>query len=67
MKKYSNNDSNKEIECSLLNQIYIPTKRAKEPNVHYYPILQVCMNTSKGRENIKNFYPYYIVDLVPQI
>ena len=40
MEKYSVNDSNKEIDCNLFNKIHRPAKRAKNVNIHYYPILQ---------------------------
>ena len=54
MEKYSGNDSNKEIECNLLNQIQRPEKLANNVNIHYYPILQGCMNTVGGIEKVKN-------------
>ena len=32
-----------------------PTKRAKTKNIHYSPILQVCMKTHSGMAEFKNF------------
>ena len=46
---------NKKSGCNLLQGMINPPKRAKKLNNHYYPILHVCMNTTKGREKYKNF------------
>ena len=46
---------NKISECNLLHDIINPPKRAKNLNSHYSPILNVCMNTRKGRSRFKNF------------
>ena len=40
---------NKISECNLLHDIINPPKRAKNLYSHYSPILNVCMNTRKGR------------------
>ena len=42
-------------ECNLLHDIINPSKRAKNINSHYYPILHGCMNTRKVRAKFKNF------------
>ena len=34
-------------ECNILNDIINPPKRAKNINIHYSPILHVCMNARK--------------------
>ena len=47
-----NNDVNKISECNLLHDILNPSKRTKNINNNYSPILHVCMNTRKGRENL---------------
>ena len=54
-------------EFNLLHDITNPTKRAKNINSYYYPILHECLNTRKGRAkfNISEFY--WTVDLVPQL
>ena len=47
------NEVNNIAECNLLHDILNPSKSTKKSNIHYYPILHVCMNTHKGREKIK--------------
>ena len=42
-------------EYNLLHDIINPPKRAKNMNIHYSPVLHVCMNTIEGREKFKNF------------
>ena len=42
-------------ECNLLHDIINPHKRAKNINIHYYPIIHRCINTRKGRAKFKNF------------
>ena len=46
---------NKISEWNLLHDIINPTKCTKNLNIHYYPILYVCINTRNGRAIFKNF------------
>ena len=46
---------NKISEWNLIYDIINTTKRAEHLNIHYYPIIQVCMNTRLGRSRFKNF------------
>ena len=50
-----NNEVKNIAECNLLHGIINPPKRAKKLKIHYSPILQVCMNTRKGKSKFKNF------------
>ena len=49
------NKVNKISEFILLHDMINPSKRTKDINSHYYPILHVCVNTQKGKENFNNF------------
>ena len=49
------NEVNKISECNLLHDILNTSKRTKIFNIHYSPILHVCMDKRKGREKFKNF------------
>ena len=49
------NKVNKLDEYNLLHDIINPQKRTKILNSHYYPILQGCMNTRKGKAMFKTF------------
>ena len=50
-----NNEVSNIAECNLLHDIINPPRRAKNLNIHYSPILHVCMNTRKGKSKFKNF------------
>ena len=50
-----NNEVNKISEWNLLHDIINPTKQNKKLNIHYYPILNVCINTRINRAKLKNF------------
>ena len=39
------NEVNKIGECNILHYIINPSKRTKNLNIQYYPILHGCMNT----------------------
>ena len=54
MKYIHDNEVKNTAECNLLHDIINTPKRAKILNIHYYPILHVCMNTRKGRAKFKN-------------
>ena len=49
------NKVNKIYECNLLQDMINNSKQTKTLNIHYSPILHVCMNTQKGRSELKNF------------
>ena len=44
------NEVNNIAEYNVLYDIINPPKRAKKSNSHYYHIINVCMNTRRGRE-----------------
>ena len=46
---------NQIAEVNLLHYILNPSKRSKNINSYYFPILHACMNTQKGRAKFKNF------------
>ena len=48
------NKVNYTAECNLLHDIINPSKCAKNSNIHYYHILNGCINTRRGREKFKN-------------
>ena len=43
------NEVNKIFEYDLLHDIINNHKRTKKLNSHYFPIINECMNTRKGR------------------
>ena len=49
------NEVNKISECNLLHDIINYPRRAKILNIHYSPIIHVCMNTRKGKSKFNNF------------
>ena len=49
------NEVNNIYECNLLHDIINPPKMTKFLNIHYSPILHVCMNTRKSKSKFKNF------------
>ena len=49
------NEVNKIFEYDLLHDIINNHKRTKKLNSHYFPIINECMNTRKGRQKCKNF------------
>ena len=53
-KKYNVNESDKEIEFHLINEILIPTKFEKNINSHNFTIIYIYMNTQNGREKFNN-------------
>ena len=61
------NKVNKWSGWNLLHDTLNPTKRTKKLNIYYFNILQICMNTQKGKENYKTFESYFIVDAVPKL
>ena len=54
-------------EWNLLSNILNPMKCAKSKNSHYSPILQGCMNTHSGRENLENFRSYWKAEAVQKL
>ena len=42
-------------KCNLLHEIINPPKRAKNFNIHHYPIVHGCTNTRHDSEKFKNF------------
>ena len=56
MTRIQNNGVKNITECNLLHDISNPPKRAKNLNIHYFSILQVCMNTRGGKAKFKNFH-----------
>ena len=48
MTRIQNNGVKNITECNLLHDISNPPKRAKNLNIHYSPILHLCMNTIGG-------------------
>ena len=55
MTRIQNNEVKNISECNLLHDIINPSKRTKNLNSHYSPILHGCMNTRKGKSKFKNF------------
>ena len=62
------NEENNIAKCNLLHDMINPFKRAKNINIHCYPILHGCINTRKSRAKFKNLriilnigYSYTIV------
>ena len=55
MTRINNNEVKNISEYNLLHDIINHTKHAKILNIHYSPILHVCMNTRKGKAKFKNF------------
>ena len=55
MMRIHNNEVKNIAKCNLLHGIINPPKLAKKSNSHYSPILNVCMNTRKGKEKFTNF------------
>ena len=49
------NEVNNIAECNLLHDIINPPKCDKNIDSHYAPILNVWMNTIRGRAKFKNF------------
>ena len=49
------NKINNIAECNLLHDMLNPSKRTKDINSHYSPILHGYMNTRKGKEKFKIF------------
>ena len=47
--------ANKLSEGNLLHDTLNPPKHTKSLNIHYYPIIQICMNTRKGKAGFKKF------------
>ena len=60
------NERNEIVEWNLLHDILNPSELTKKLNSHYSPILHGCMNTWKGRENLRTLESYWIVDVVPR-
>ena len=52
---HDNNDVNHMYECNLLHDILNPSKRVKITNDNHSPNLYVCINTRKGKANLKKF------------
>ena len=55
MNRIHNNKVNNTSGWNLLHAILNSSKRTKNMNIHYYPILHVCMNTSRGKAKFKEF------------
>ena len=55
MNRIYDNKVNNIAQCNLLHNIINPSKRTKNINIHYSPILHGYMNTRKGKENFKIF------------
>ena len=55
MNRIHNKDVNNIHECNLLHGILNSSKRTKNMNIHYYPILHVFMNTSRGKAKLREF------------
>ena len=51
-------------KLNLLHDILNPSKCTKNINIHYSPILHGCMNTRRGKANLRIFKYYWILDLV---
>ena len=67
MKHINDNEVNNIAEWNLLHDILNPYKHTKNINSHYNPIIHGSLNTYKGRENLRAFEYYWIVDVVPQL
>ena len=50
-----NNRLNNIAKYNLLLDILNPSKLTKNINSHYYPILDGCMNTHRGKARFRNF------------
>ena len=61
------NKVNKWSRWNLLHDTLNTPKRTKKLNRYYFNILQICMNTQKGKGNYKTFESYFIVDAVPKL
>ena len=48
---------------NLLHDILNPSKFTKNINIHYSPIQHGCMNTCRGKTNLRIFKYYWILDL----
>ena len=55
MENIHNNDINNISEFNLLHDILNNSKRTRNTNSKYYPILHVCMNTCRGMTNNRYF------------
>ena len=53
MTRIQNNEVKNVAGCNLIYDITNFPKRAKSKNSHYSPILHECINTIKGKANIK--------------
>ena len=53
MTRIHDKEVNKKAECSLLHDIINPSRQTQKLNIHYSSILQICMNTRKGKEKFK--------------
>ena len=49
------NEVNNTTEYNLQHDIINPPKLIKNLNVHYFPIIQGCMNTREGKVKFKKF------------
>ena len=56
---------NKTAECNLIHDIINTSKRTKNLDSNYSPILHGIMNRKNGIENVRIFKSYWIVDVVP--
>ena len=56
MTRIKKNEVKNIAECNLLHDIINTPKRAKILNIHYSPILYVCMNTRRGKVKFKIFH-----------
>ena len=61
------NEVNKISDWNLLHDILKSYKHTKSINRNYSPTLHECLNTQKGISKFKNFWYYWIVDVVPQL
>ena len=55
MKHIHDKKVNKIAECNLLHDITNNTKRTKNLNKHYSPIIHGCMNTRKGKSKFLKY------------
>ena len=55
MNHIHDNEVNKIAEWNLLQDIINTSRRTKNINRHYYPILHGCINTQKGKARFKIF------------
>ena len=56
MNRIHENKVNNIDECNLLHDTLKTSKRTKNINSHYSPILHVFMNTCKGKVKYKKIY-----------